>query len=260
MKSIALCLSLIALTACGGSTDTKAVRYNFAVIDGANQISAAGDAALEKRVTSQLTRDPQGTFATRVLDFFAPAIAYAQALTLSGTPVSNAIVCGREAIAGEPQIVPLCAFTLADGKAANTVVPGTRAGTYNILFTAQVQSQEPVKDSTTVKVLAGPVDGIALIGTFDGKPRTLAAGSTYDVRQLLGRALDAYGNEVTAYTVSGTGTVPGVAVDGPDPGTEVDGCVATAAGPVATLPVEPGTYTLCFWVDAWQGHVVVEIT
>ena len=151
-------LILLASLACGSSTDTAATRYNFAVIDGANQASTAGAATLARPITSQLTRDPQGKFAAGVLNFLLPAAAYAQGLTLSGTPVANAIVCGRVAPVGEPQVVPLCAFTLADGKAANVVQGGTKAGTYNVLFTAQVPSQEPVVDSTTVIVEAGAVD------------------------------------------------------------------------------------------------------
>lgn len=148
-------LLLLAVVACGGSTDVRPTRYNFAVIDGANQVSKAGDATLAKSITVQLTRDPQGRFATRVLDFFAPAVAYAQQLSLAGNPVAGEIVCGRESGPGEPKVVPLCAYTLADGKAANTVQGGTKAGTYNILFTAQVPSQAPVVDSTTVTVEAG---------------------------------------------------------------------------------------------------------
>ena len=154
MRTVALVLALLSI-ACSSSTDTGPVRYNFAVIGGMNQASVAGASVLATPITSQLTRDPQGKFATRVFDFFAPAVAYAQGLVLSGTPVANAIVCGREATVGEPQVVPLCAFTLADGKAANSVQPGTKAGTFNILFTAQVPSTAPVKDSTTVTVNAG---------------------------------------------------------------------------------------------------------
>jgi hypothetical protein len=150
-------LLLATLAACGSSTDTAATRYNFAVIDGRGQTSTAGTATLAKPITSQLTRDPQGQFATRVFDLLAPAKAYAQGLTLAGDPVANAIVCGREAATGEPQVVPLCAFTLADGKAPNVVQPGTKAGTFNMVFTAQVPSQEPVIDSTTVTVEAGPM-------------------------------------------------------------------------------------------------------
>lgn len=151
-----LLAGLVLLAACGGSTDTVATRYNFAVIAGANQSSVAGEAHLVAPITSQLTRDPQGQFATRVFNFIAPAVAYAQGTSLPGEPVQGAIVCGRVAAFGEPQVVPLCAFTLADGKAANTVQGGTKAGTYNILFTAQVPSQAPVEDSTTVTVNPGP--------------------------------------------------------------------------------------------------------
>lgn len=157
MKTLVLLSSVALLSACGGSTDTKAARYNFAVIDGKNQASAAGTATLARPITSQLTRDPQGQFASRVFDFLAPEKAYAQGISLSGDPVADAIVCGRVAPVDEPQVVPLCAFTLADGKAANVVQPGTKAGTYSVLFTAQVPTQEPVVDSTTVVVQAGPV-------------------------------------------------------------------------------------------------------
>ena len=157
MRASILCAVALVLSACGSSTDVAPTRYNFAIVDGRNQASVAGTAQLAAPITSQLTKDPQGKFATRVFDFFAPAVAYAQGLTLSGTPVANAIVCGRVAPIGEPQVVPLCAFTLADGRAANAVQPGTKAGKYNILFTAQVPATEPVKDSTTVTVAAGPV-------------------------------------------------------------------------------------------------------
>jgi hypothetical protein len=152
---------LAAVLACSSSssTDTLPTRYNFAVIDGGNQASVAGTPRLAKPVTSQLARDPAGKFArSGAFDFLFPRAAYAQTLTVPGTPIANAIVCGREAAPGEPQVVPLCAFTLADGKAVNSVEPGTKAGTFNILFTAQVPSQLPVQDSTTVTVLPGPAD------------------------------------------------------------------------------------------------------
>ena len=192
MKLALPAAALILLAACGKSaTDTGPVRYNFAVIDGANQVSTAGDAALAKRVTSQLTRDPQGTFATRVFDFIAPTIAYAQGLVLSGTPVAGAIVCGREAKLGEPQVIPLCAFTLADGKAANTVVPGTKAGAYNVLFTAQVPATEPVKDSTTVVIGAGAP---AEIGVLTFGPIAVAVGGTIDLHDIIGFTRDKYNN------------------------------------------------------------------
>lgn len=155
MRLTLLCLALVGTIACGGSTDVQPIRYNFAVIDGANQKAAAGTSTLAKPITAQLTRDPQGEFA--LFDLLLPTKAYAQGINLAGEPVANAIVCGREALAGEPQVQPLCAFTLADGKAANRVVPGTKAGTFNVVFTAQVPATEPVKDSTTVIVLAGPV-------------------------------------------------------------------------------------------------------
>jgi hypothetical protein len=150
-------LLLAVLAACGSSTETSPTRYNFAVVDGLNQKSTAGDLALAKPITAQLTRDPGGKFASRVFDFLRPSIAYAQGLTLAGVPVADQIVCGRESAPGEPKVVPLCAYTLANGKAANTVQGGTKAGTYNILFTAQVPAQEPVVDSTTVTVEAGPM-------------------------------------------------------------------------------------------------------
>jgi hypothetical protein len=160
-----LSLLLLSLAACGSSTDTGPARYNFAIVDGSNQRAMASSfAPLGKPVTTQLTRDPQGEFASRVLDFFKPAIAYAQSINLAGDPVADAIVCGRESSPGEPKVVPLCAFTLADGKAANTVQGGTKAGTYTILFTAQVPSEEPVVDSTTVIVEAGPADPAMHVG------------------------------------------------------------------------------------------------
>jgi hypothetical protein len=152
-----LSLSLLSLAACGSSTDTGPTRYNFAIVDGSNQRAMASSfSPLGKPVTTQLTRDAQGKFASRIFDFFSPSIAYAQGLALAGEPIPNTLVCGRVAPAGEPQVVPLCAFTLADGTAPNKVEVGTLAGTYTILFTAQVPSKEPVVDSTTVIVDPGP--------------------------------------------------------------------------------------------------------
>jgi hypothetical protein len=182
MRKLCLFVLTLAIAACSSSsTAPSATRYNFAVIDGRNQISTAGDATLQRSITSELTRDPQGQFATRVFDFFAPAVAYAQTLTLSGTPVANAIVCGREAKPGEPQVIPLCAFTLADGKAANSVKGGTKAGTYNILFTAQVTAQQPVADSTTVTVIPGPADAnFRIIGAILFSPAVLPADAVRD--------------------------------------------------------------------------------
>jgi len=196
MRGKVLGFLLVAAVACGGATDTGPTRYNFAVIDGRNQVSVAGDATLAKPITSQLTRDPQGKFATRVLDFLAPAIAYAQTLTLSGTPVANAIVCGREAKAGEPQVIPLCAFTLTDGTAANSVHGGTKAGKFNILFTAQVTSQLPVADSTTVAVAAGAMASQSFTGV---------GFSCWTVVEPE-RVLDQYGNPVP-YRFVTTGTL-----------------------------------------------------
>jgi hypothetical protein len=199
-----LLLLALTLTACGGATDTAATRYNFAVVAGMNQTSAAGDVQLAQKITAQLTRDPQGKFATRVFDFFAPKLAYAQGINLSGEPVANAIVCGREALVGEPQVQPLCAFTLADGKAANTVVPGTKAGTYNVVFTAQVPSTEPVKDSTTVIVAAGPASPtFHTSGPLGVSPYVLPASTVQDQ----------YGNSVAAFEVVGDDIIS-VAADG----------------------------------------------
>ena len=152
-----LVVTILGAVACGGTTDTKPVRYNFGIVDGANQVSTAGDPALAKRITTQLARDPQGKFAARVFDFIAPAVAYAQSLTVPGLPVAGALVCAREAATGEPQAFPLCAFTGADGKAPIEIRGGTKAGVFNVLFSAQVSTQEPVRDSTKVTVLAGPM-------------------------------------------------------------------------------------------------------
>lgn len=249
MKTLVLLPLVALLSACGGSTDTAATRYNFAVIDGKNQASAAGTATLARPITSQLTRDPQGQFASRVFDFLAPEKAYAQGISLSGDPVVDAIVCGRVAPVDEPQVVPLCAFTLADGKAANVVKPGTKAGTYNVLFTAQVPTQEPVVDSTTVVVQAGPM----VTNAFTDHPSyncwTSPATFPGDVLK------DKYGNlveyqlvpsgnvahaKVTAAGVDGrtliadkdgTGTAHALAADGSDVGT----ATLTVAGSCITL-------------------------
>jgi hypothetical protein len=201
--------TLLILAACGGSaTDTGPVRYNFAVIDGGNQASTAGTAQLPKPVTSQLAEDPNGKFASGIFKWLAPAIAYAQTITVAGTPVANAIVCGRVAPIGEPQVVPLCAFTLADGKAANSVQPGTKAGTYNVLFTAQVASQLPVQDSTTVTVAPGAVDPQLHIGGSD-MPATTDTVPANAVRDVFGNSVPFAIQSDSLITVAGkvAGTV-----------------------------------------------------
>lgn len=157
MRAFILPALLAALTACGNSsTDPAPTRYNFGIVDGANQSSTAGTPQLSAPITAQLTRDPQGKFATRVFDLLLPMKAFAQGLTLSGEPIEGQLVCGEEANTGEPRVEPLCAFTLADGKAPNKVQPGTKSGQYWMVFTAQEVGQAPVKDSTTVTVLPGP--------------------------------------------------------------------------------------------------------
>lgn len=189
-------LVFLVLAACSSSTDTSSTRYNFAVVGGMHQSSTAGSAQLPAPITSQLTRDPEGKFASRVYDFFAPAMAYAQQqIPLPGEPVEGAIVCGREAEPGEPQVIPLCAFTLSDGKAANTVKPGTKAGTFDVVFSAQVQSQQPVVDSTTVIVEAGTA---AQIGTTTFGPIAVTVDGTIDIHDIILNVRDKYSNFVYA--------------------------------------------------------------
>lgn len=154
----AVAVPIILFGACGGGDSLAPLptRYNFGVVDGANQSSTAGASTLGQPITSQLTRHEQGKFAY-LKRIVLPPFAYAQGLTMPGTPVSGAIVCAREADPGEPKAFPLCAFTDANGKAPITIQGGTKAGSFRVLFTAQVQSQQPVRDSTTVTVLAGPM-------------------------------------------------------------------------------------------------------
>lgn len=200
MKHICLIAAMIAVAGCGSATEVAPTRYNFGIVDGANQVSTAGTSALQKKITAQLTRDPQGEFAW--VDFLLPTKAYAQGLTLPGDPVADAIVCGREAAEGEPQVIPLCAFTLADGKAVNSVKPGTKAGTFTLLFTAQIASQQPVQDSTTVVVEAGPASQIlfcsipGITGLTTGKAPVLHPGDVIDIRNCLVR--DQWQNDLPA--------------------------------------------------------------
>lgn len=174
---------LLVLSACGGSaTGTPPDRYNFAVVDGLNQTSTAGAPTLAKPITSQLARDPNGKYAFSIVNWLAPAVAFAQSLAVPGTPVPNQLVCGEETGAGEPKVVPLCAFTLADGKAPNTVQGGTKAGVYTMRFTAQVPTEMPVKDSTTVTVEAGTADPNYLSTTspYSHSPAVVEAGAVQD--------------------------------------------------------------------------------
>jgi hypothetical protein len=262
MKTPSAILAAFLLAACGASsTDIQPTRYNFAVIDGANQASTAGAALLAKPITAQLTRDPQGKFATRVFDFLAPSIAYAQGIVLSGTPVANAIVCGREALPGEPQVVPLCAYTLADGKAANSVQPGTKAGTYNVVFSAQVPTQMPVKDSTTVTVLAGDVAKyvVARFTPVGGFVRQAGLNSTFDIHDVIASAADKYDNTIAPPYVF----VPGWAVrDGTEPDAnpaipDVTGWTfAVVLNPTGkSVPDPSGNYKTRLTVYTWVAGV-----
>jgi hypothetical protein len=238
-------VALLPLLACGGgSTTPVVVRYNFAVVVGRNQQSTASDAASPTNVTSQLTRDPQGTFASSVVkgvgDFIAP-IAYAQGLTLSGTPVAGALVCGVQTPFGEPQIVPLCAFTLADGKAANTVVGGTKSGIYNVVFYAQVPSQLPVKDSTTFTVQPG-----APVHNNNGGSANIMVGDSLDLRALMLQnrvtIVDKFGNVIYQPGDTASKFTPSHAVcNDHAPTTVLFGCmnVPFAAAPDTTAWIVP---------------------
>lgn len=226
MRVLTGLIASIVIVGCGGSsTDQGPARYNFAVVDGLNQSSTAGAPTLAKPITAQLTRDPQGKFATRVFDLFAPALAYAQSLNLPGDPVAGQLVCGEESASGEPKVVPLCAYTLATGKAANSVQGGTKAGVYTMRFTAQVPTEMPVKDSTTVTVEPGNVSGGDFFGHVSYPGRVSPA--TFPLTLLL----DQYGNQV-AYklivvtgaahaqgNVIGTAEARTLVADGPGSGT-----------------------------------------
>ncbi|MGK2933697.1 MAG: hypothetical protein ACSLFE_00430 [Gemmatimonadaceae bacterium] len=180
----------VSSAACGDGKaliEPSATRYNFGIVDGANQSSVAGAAELPQPITSQLTKDPAGKFATRLKNFVLPIVAYAQGLTMPGEPVAGALVCAREAGPGEPTAFPLCAFTLANGKAPIEIKGGTKAGVHQVVFSAQVQSQQPVKDSTTVTVAAGPV------ATHHFHPGT---GYTCWIEIPADRIRDQYGNPV----------------------------------------------------------------
>jgi hypothetical protein len=203
MKGFLSIIGVALIAACGGSsTAPTAARFNFAIVAGKDQQVTASAASPDKTVTAMLTRDPNGTFATRVLDFLSPAIAFAQDITLSGTPVANQIVCGQQAKPGEPEIIPLCAFTLADGKAANHVKGGTKAGKYELPFTAQVATQIPVKDSTSFTVVPGPA-----IGAGGGQCSTgqlgcnlVSGGDVLDIHTMIPNAWDEFQNPIDVAT------------------------------------------------------------
>lgn len=191
-----LVVAALSLAACGGSgtTDTGPARYNFAVVDGSNQVSTAGDVTLSKPITSELTRDPNGTFAKGggVFDFLLPAKAFAQGLTLKGTPVANTIVCGRITASGEPQIVPICAYTDTAGKVPSTIMGGTKAGKFNLLYTAQVPAGSVVADSTSVTVNAGAVT----VNQFSSHGGVILVGPASSPDIVYHLISDKYGNAV----------------------------------------------------------------
>jgi hypothetical protein len=157
MRRLSIVLLVLVAAGCGGGiSEPGRTRYNFGVVAGADQSSPAGASSLDHPITTQLTKHPQGRFADRLIDLLLPIKAFAQ-LAMPGDPVAGALICAREAAPGEPTVFPLCAFTLSDGKAPNTVRGGTKAGTFTVVFSAQVPSEEPVRDSTTVTVLPGPM-------------------------------------------------------------------------------------------------------
>jgi hypothetical protein len=203
MRKLSLFVLTLAIAACSSSTATQPTRYNFAVVAGQNQQSTASDAAPEQSVKSMLTSDPNGTFASRVLDrvgdFLAPAVAYAQGLTLTGTPVANTLVCGREAKPGEPTVVPLCVYTLPDGTAPSAIKAGTKAGTYTMPYSAQVPGQSPLPDSTPFTVLPGAPVQIG-VGNFGGD--SILVGATYDLHKAITVVVDKYSNAI--YTMGDT--------------------------------------------------------
>lgn len=191
MKRTITILAAVLIACSSTSTDTGPPRFNFGVVAGRNQSSIAGAASLSEPITTELTRDKNGTFAGRALELLSPRSAFAQTLTMTGTPVSGAIVCAREAAPGEPQASPLCAFTLADGTAPITIKGGTKAGVFVVTFTAQVETQQPVKDSTTVTVSAGAIT----VNSFTDK-QTLLVGAA-SIPDLVYHLLqDRYGNAI----------------------------------------------------------------
>lgn len=174
MRHFTLAAAVLSLAACGDGKaliDPGPTRYNFGIVDGANQSSVAGANQLPQPITSQLTKDPGGKFATRLKNFVLPVIAFAQGLQMPGEPVAGALVCAREAGPGEPTAFPLCAFTLGNGKAPITIKGGTKAGVHHVVFSAQVPAEEPVKDSTVVTVEAGPPTIIVINegGSYPGR-------------------------------------------------------------------------------------------
>lgn len=260
---------MLSLAACGGSTDTKTIRYNFAIVDGQNQSTTAGTPTFAKPITSQLTRDPEGKFATRIFDFFAPAVAYAQSIVLKGEPVAGQIVCGEESGAGEPKVVPLCAYTLADGKAANSIEGGTKAGTYTLRFTAQVPAEMPVKDSTTVTIDPGPAVNPNNQDVDPGfvSPRAVRVGETVTFAAVI-NARDQYGNAIPDYAKTAT---TGIAVrrgnEAGEPTPDITGTLSytvedkyavTADG--STCDRLPCRIYVYFWVGIFRGSAALDVS
>lgn len=154
-----LAAALLGATACGGSTDVGATRYNFKVIRGLNQTAAAGSSKVGNPIVSKLTTAPDGQFASRSRwNFLRPRVAFAQEISVKGNPVVGGVVCAPIPKAGEPTPFSICTNTLADGTAPFAYTPGTKAGVYNIKFVAQTETSSLVTDSTTLIVEAGPAD------------------------------------------------------------------------------------------------------
>jgi hypothetical protein len=234
MRGFALLALAGTIMGCGGgSTDTTPDRYNFKVIRGLNQVTIAGSPTLGQPVVSKLTRDPAGQFASRSLwDAFLPRIAFAQDVTVQGSPVAGGVVCAPLPKPGEPVPFSICTNTLADGTAPFAFTAGTKAGTYNLKFVAQTETASLVTDSTTLKVDPGAPSEAYIAEPPGG--RTLAKGATLDLHPLIVFVRDQYGNDVAWGKLT-----PGIALrDGSEPG----------------QPTADSTSWTITWTQLWSGR------
>jgi hypothetical protein len=194
MRTLAVC-TLIALTACGGSTtSTPEGPLKLGIVAGNNQVAAAGSAKLTDPVVGRLVRvsTAQGP------RFEFVKTAYAQTV-VTGSPVPGAVVCAVSLTAGSMVPFVPCTNTDVDGKATFFFTPGTKAGEAKSEIRGTLAGQPAVFDTAKATVMPGPaarVDGGQPCNTDQPGCYLVSAGDVFDLHITFSRAWDQYDNSV----------------------------------------------------------------
>jgi len=192
MRRLICAGAALAVIGCGDSGGVHWGDPELRVLDGNDQVHVvAVDDSLDAPVTAQLYREPQsGGISLRI----GPAPLHAQ------TPVQG--VAGEQVCAvpiGDNGLEPWspCDITGTDGTALFWFEPGTQAGESCAEIRASVNGQRVVTDMACATVYAG--DPTLIHIHVDGRPPiAVSAGDTIDIRELVWKSFDAFGNELSA--------------------------------------------------------------